>query len=277
MLNTQWNQCTWQTQVSLSSAEQWHYLAFTLTYINHAGGEGAPDLTESLRNLAINGAAVGILGYIFQRDLKGQQSDKKVIEREEALACLQVMRTNLPTSRETPEIWKKIQPYLNHRTCCIFRTKLSLQAEAIGFAKMPEPFGSFEGFKLPSPLPTVFLDAFAIKSWSNSPVDIVSSRNYRRRLSFPPFTQPFWHTCCRWGLAKTGWWPWVLWGALPGLSLSQAVRVRWQGPWREQNPTRTPCKKEGSALFPSRSARKILQQSWLQWKNNSGRGNTFTI
>lgn len=61
-------------------------------------------MTESLRNLAINGAAVGILGYIFQRDLKGQQSDKKVIEREEALACLQVMRTNLPTSRETPEI-----------------------------------------------------------------------------------------------------------------------------------------------------------------------------
>lgn len=54
------------------------------------GGEGAPDVTESLRNLAINGAAVGILGYIFQRDLKGQQSDKRVIEREEALACLQV-------------------------------------------------------------------------------------------------------------------------------------------------------------------------------------------
>lgn len=56
-----------------------------------AGGEGAPDVTESLRNVAINGAAVGILGFIFQRDLKGQQSDKKVIEREEALACLQVV------------------------------------------------------------------------------------------------------------------------------------------------------------------------------------------
>jgi len=55
-----------------------------------AGGEGAPDLTDTLKNLAINGAAVGVLGFIFQRDLKGQQSDKKVIEREEALARLQV-------------------------------------------------------------------------------------------------------------------------------------------------------------------------------------------
>lgn len=54
------------------------------------GGEGAPDLTDTLKNLTINGAAVGVLGFIFQRDLKGQKSDKRIIEREEALARLQV-------------------------------------------------------------------------------------------------------------------------------------------------------------------------------------------
>ena len=35
------------------------------------------------------------MGYIFQRDLKGQRSDKKVIEREEALACLQVLAPSI--------------------------------------------------------------------------------------------------------------------------------------------------------------------------------------
>lgn len=55
-----------------------------------AGGEGAPDLAETLKNLAINGAAVAVLGFIFSRDLTGSQKDRRVVEREEALARLQV-------------------------------------------------------------------------------------------------------------------------------------------------------------------------------------------
>lgn len=55
-----------------------------------AGGDGAPDLPETLKNLAINGAAVAGLGFIVQRDLASSQRDKKVVEREESLARLLV-------------------------------------------------------------------------------------------------------------------------------------------------------------------------------------------
>mmetsp|Transcript_11959 Transcript_11959/g.35812 ORF Transcript_11959/g.35812 Transcript_11959/m.35812 type:complete len:375 (-) Transcript_11959:4171-5295(-) len=54
------------------------------------GGDGAPDLPETLKNLAINGAAVAGLGFIVQRDLASSQRDKKVVEREESLARLLV-------------------------------------------------------------------------------------------------------------------------------------------------------------------------------------------
>ncbi len=131
-----------------------------LTVSDFTGGDGAPDLTESLRNLAINGAAVGILGYIFQRDLKRQQSDKKVIEREEALACLQVYRlgdvhiTNVTSlasecwqlpSTDLPDFfWKKIYHDLTRvaiiQICCqgiakdcAFNTSmLSMGAQGLG-------------------------------------------------------------------------------------------------------------------------------------------------
>lgn len=35
-----------------------------------AGGEGAPDLQESLQNLAINSTAVVVLGFLLYNDLK---------------------------------------------------------------------------------------------------------------------------------------------------------------------------------------------------------------
>jgi hypothetical protein len=54
------------------------------------GGEGAPDLTESLKNFAINSAAVAILGFVFFRDLKAAGADKRTVEAEEALGRLQV-------------------------------------------------------------------------------------------------------------------------------------------------------------------------------------------
>lgn len=55
-----------------------------------AGGEGAPDLQETLQNFAINSAAVAVFGFIFNRDINKQRSDKATIEREESLARLQV-------------------------------------------------------------------------------------------------------------------------------------------------------------------------------------------
>lgn len=55
-----------------------------------AGGPGAPDLNESLTNFAINSAALAALSWVFARDLRSQSRDRRVVEREEALARLQV-------------------------------------------------------------------------------------------------------------------------------------------------------------------------------------------
>lgn len=55
-----------------------------------AGGEGAPDLTESLQNLAINSTAVVVLGALLYRDFAGKQKALKVTDREESLSRLQV-------------------------------------------------------------------------------------------------------------------------------------------------------------------------------------------
>ena len=57
-----------------------------------AGGEGAPDLTESLLNLSINSAALAGFSYLFLRDLQGAERDKEVVDREELLGRLLVSR-----------------------------------------------------------------------------------------------------------------------------------------------------------------------------------------
>lgn len=62
------------------------------------GAEGAPDLTESLKNLAINGAAVAALGWLVRRDLSSSDRDKRLVLREESLARLQVLRAPPPPS-----------------------------------------------------------------------------------------------------------------------------------------------------------------------------------
>ena len=54
------------------------------------GGDGAPDVNETLRNLAINGVAVAALGWVFARDFKAAAKDKAASAREEALARLTV-------------------------------------------------------------------------------------------------------------------------------------------------------------------------------------------
>ncbi|GMH35910.1 hypothetical protein BSKO_03778 [Bryopsis sp. KO-2023] len=67
-------------------------LLFTIPSLIAAlqGGEGAPDLTGTLQNLGINSAGVLVLGFFLNRDLAQQGKDKAVVEREEALADLQV-------------------------------------------------------------------------------------------------------------------------------------------------------------------------------------------
>lgn len=54
------------------------------------GGEGAPELTESLQNFSINAAALAVLSFFVSRDLAAQSRDQEVVEREEALGQLQV-------------------------------------------------------------------------------------------------------------------------------------------------------------------------------------------
>ena len=55
------------------------------------GGEGAPDLGDSLQNFGINLAALLGLGYLVSRDLAAERKDQEVILREEALGELEVL------------------------------------------------------------------------------------------------------------------------------------------------------------------------------------------
>jgi hypothetical protein len=57
-----------------------------------AGGEGAPDLTETLKNFTINAAALALLSWLFVRDFQGSEKDKRIVDREEALGRLLVHR-----------------------------------------------------------------------------------------------------------------------------------------------------------------------------------------
>ncbi len=63
----------------------------------HAGGEGAPELSESLLNFSINAAALALLSWLFSRDVAAAQRDSKVVEREEALGRL-LVRASLPST-----------------------------------------------------------------------------------------------------------------------------------------------------------------------------------
>ena len=65
--------------------------ALDLSCLCTAGGEGAPDLTDSLKNLVINAVAVVGLSLLLARDLQSSSKDNRVLEREEALSRLQVL------------------------------------------------------------------------------------------------------------------------------------------------------------------------------------------
>ena len=55
-----------------------------------SGGSDAPDLNPVLLNVVINGVGIAGTSWLFQRDLRARQRDRSSVEREEALARLQV-------------------------------------------------------------------------------------------------------------------------------------------------------------------------------------------
>ena len=65
--------------------------AFPLTHSRAcwivAAGE---DTAQPLQNLAINGAAVAVFGFLLRRDLQASERDKAIVRREESLGRLQV-------------------------------------------------------------------------------------------------------------------------------------------------------------------------------------------
>lgn len=67
-------------------------LAITVYALKGAlqGGTDAPELNGVLLNVVINGLGIAGASWLFQRDLKARQRDRSSVEREEALARLQV-------------------------------------------------------------------------------------------------------------------------------------------------------------------------------------------
>lgn len=55
-----------------------------------AGGEGAPELTESLANFSINAGALALFSWLFSRDFRAAERDRRVVDREEDLGRLLV-------------------------------------------------------------------------------------------------------------------------------------------------------------------------------------------
>lgn len=54
------------------------------------GGEGAPDLQESIQNFAINASSLAILSFFLIRDIREDQKTRQTIIREEQLSDLQI-------------------------------------------------------------------------------------------------------------------------------------------------------------------------------------------
>lgn len=71
-------------------------LIVTLTRLGgaFAGGEGAPDLNETLTNLAVNAGGLAVLSWLVSRDIAAQGRDREIIAREEEIAKLQIDTTS---------------------------------------------------------------------------------------------------------------------------------------------------------------------------------------
>ncbi len=87
------------------------------------GGKDAPELNGVLLNVVINGVGIAGTSWLFQRDLKARQRDRSSVEREEALARLQVhtalcaISTICQVCQHTCSLWlrwlaitKEVQP-----------------------------------------------------------------------------------------------------------------------------------------------------------------------
>ena len=95
-----------------------------------AGGVGAPELTEELKNFSITAGAAAVLGFIFQRDLSGQLRDGAAIEREEALGrllvCLQfwhvAARCTCPHGGALAPLTRQLEAARMQACACMHRT-----------------------------------------------------------------------------------------------------------------------------------------------------------
>jgi len=85
------------------------------------GGEGAPDVTETLQNLGINSAAVVVLGGLLYRDLKSKEKDVKVTKREEEMGRLLI---DLGSDRVLPlsKLRGQVRPLIIAGACVVARS-----------------------------------------------------------------------------------------------------------------------------------------------------------
>lgn len=66
------------------------FLSLNIHCDSDSGGTDAPELNAVLLNIVINGVGIAGTSWLLQRDLKARQRDRSSVEREEALARLQV-------------------------------------------------------------------------------------------------------------------------------------------------------------------------------------------
>lgn len=69
------------------------------------GGEGAPDLTESVTNFFVNSIVLAIISVILKRDLDAKQKALKVTDREELLSRLQVRCAGHDSRQQVKAAW----------------------------------------------------------------------------------------------------------------------------------------------------------------------------
>jgi len=80
-----------------------HMLPSVIAVCHALGGKDAPELYGVLLNVVINGLGIAGTSWLFQRDLKARQRDRSSVEREEALARLQVHTALCATSKTCQE------------------------------------------------------------------------------------------------------------------------------------------------------------------------------
>lgn len=104
-----------------------------------AGGPDAPDVTESVQNLAINVTALTALLFFLKRDLDNKEKDLKRADREEALSRLQVSYSCGAGQRLSNEIFQLLQELLMQATCTLCRWAGSTRVQPTPTRAAPAP------------------------------------------------------------------------------------------------------------------------------------------